>query len=133
VKIFLDTNILISSFIFKGRVSKLLEELMQGDYELVVSEYVDDELEDKLNSKWSDKAKSVLDLYKNKIPIEHIKSTSVIENKIRDLKDNPVLADAVASGADILLTGDKDFFDVKIDKPIICSPSNVCEVIRTQR
>jgi predicted nucleic acid-binding protein len=32
------------------------------------------------------------------------------------------LALAIESGADILITGDKDFDDVKIDKPMILSP-----------
>jgi len=53
----------------------------------------------------------------------------VIENRIRDLKDNPVLADAVSSDADILLTGDKDFFEIDIERPVICSPNSIYEII----
>jgi predicted nucleic acid-binding protein len=41
---------------------------------------------------------------------------------IRDHKDIPVLANAIQSNVDILLTGDKDFDDVAIDKPKIMKP-----------
>jgi len=41
---------------------------------------------------------------------------------MRDKKDLPILAFAIESAVDILITGDKDFDDVKIDKPIILSP-----------
>jgi predicted nucleic acid-binding protein len=42
--------------------------------------------------------------------------------KIRDEKDYPVLHAAITGQVDVLLTGDKDFFDVKIDRPEILSP-----------
>lgn len=37
--------------------------------------------------------------------------------KIRNIHDLPVLVSAILSDVDILLTGDKDFEDVKIDSP----------------
>lgn len=43
MKIMLDTNILISAFVFRGRVRKILDILFESDCELYVSEYVDAE------------------------------------------------------------------------------------------
>jgi predicted nucleic acid-binding protein len=45
------------------------------------------------------------------------------EVKIRDKNDYPILPSAIISGMDILITGDKDFQDVVIDKPIILTPT----------
>ena len=41
---------------------------------------------------------------------------------IRDTDDLPVLANAIESNIDVLVTGDKDFDDVIIEKPKIMKP-----------
>ena len=38
---------------------------------------------------------------------------------LRDIKDKPVLRAAIESGADILITGDKDFLESGIEHPQI--------------
>lgn len=42
-----------------------------------------------------------------------------LEVKIRDMNDRPILRAAISAGADILLTGDKDFIESGILKPRI--------------
>lgn len=42
---------------------------------------------------------------------------------IRDGNDYPVLYTAIVEDVDILLTGDKDFDDVEIERPAILTPS----------
>ncbi len=46
-----------------------------------------------------------------------------LEQKIRDVADRPILRAAVKAGADILLTGDKDFLDSNINHPAMMTPS----------
>lgn len=43
--------------------------------------------------------------------------------KIRDKKDIPVIVSAIASDVDILITGDKDFAELSIERPEILTPS----------
>ena len=43
------------------------------------------------------------------------------EGAIRDPKDRPVLRAARTCGADILLTGDKDFLESGVDRPMAVS------------
>jgi putative PIN family toxin of toxin-antitoxin system len=45
------------------------------------------------------------------------------EEKIRDVKDRPILRAAIAAKADVLLTGDKDFLEAGLDEPKIMSPT----------
>jgi predicted nucleic acid-binding protein len=42
--------------------------------------------------------------------------------KIRDVNDFPVLIMAIESGVDLLITGDKDFDEITIDRPKILNP-----------
>ena len=44
--------------------------------------------------------------------------------EIRDPNDYPVLYSAIIGSIDILLTGDKDFKNISIEKPEILSPSD---------
>ena len=45
------------------------------------------------------------------------------ENLIRDYCDRPILRAAIQAGADILLTGDKDFLDSGIKTPRVMTPA----------
>lgn len=45
------------------------------------------------------------------------------EDRIRDIKDRPILRAAIAASADVLLTGDKDFLESGIQKPRIMTPA----------
>lgn len=40
---------------------------------------------------------------------------------IRDNKDLPILVSAIIGDVDYLITGDKDFFEIKLEKPEIVS------------
>ena len=46
---------------------------------------------------------------------------------IRDVKDYPVLYTAIIEDVDILITGDKDFEDIDIEKPQILTPAEFME------
>ncbi|MDD5942745.1 hypothetical protein [Fibrobacter sp.] len=43
MRILLDTNVLISAFVFGGTAGRLLEKLFDGDFDLLISDYVDKE------------------------------------------------------------------------------------------
>ena len=126
MKIMLDTNILISAFVFRGRVRKVLDILFESDCELYVSEYVDKEFKHILDKKWSVKAEEIYSAYKS-LDFVFCSSTSEILGQLRDEKDIPVLSDAIFHGVDILLTGDKDFLEAGIKYPRIVSSSDLLE------
>ena len=73
-----------------------------------------------------------LDIFFNGINFEECTTPNKIDEKkypkIRDIKDLPVLVSAILSDSDILLTGDKDFGDIKIDKPLIFTPAKYFEL-----
>lgn len=53
-----------------------------------------------------------------------IQGKRVNNNKLRDPKDMPILQAAISAKADYLLTGDKDFLESNIKKPMCISPTD---------
>lgn len=47
----------------------------------------------------------------------------IAELQIRDVKDRPILRAAMKARADVLLTGDKDFLESGLEKPVIMTPA----------
>ncbi|MFR4355988.1 MAG: hypothetical protein ACLT4O_00930 [Clostridia bacterium] len=47
--------------------------------------------------------------------------------QIRDMKDYPVLYTAIIEDVDVLITGDKDFSDIELDRPKIMTPREFTE------
>lgn len=120
MKIFLDTNVLISAFVFGGNIRKQLVELLDSKHEVCVSKYVDEEFRKKLFDKWNDIAEAVYSLYRK---MDFVFYDSIDENlcSLRDKKDEPVLSDAIFYHADVLLTGDKDLLVANVERPVIIS------------
>ena len=126
----LDTNILISIFIFK---SKNLEQLLITvclRHTLVLSSYIIGELYEVIERKFPGKA-GLLDVFLSRIPyeLEHTPQNIPDHNlfTIRDNQDEKVLYSAITADVDILITGDKDFMDVDIEKPEILTPAQFLE------
>ena len=124
MKIMLDTNVLISAFVFDGSVGKLLDLLFERGDDLYISEYVDSEFKEKLKLRWKDKAANVYKKYRSMCFV-FCRSTDEILCDLRDPKDNPVLSDAIYHNVDVLVTGDKDFLDANITQPSVLSPQNL--------
>ena len=122
MRILIDTNVLISAFVFGGKAGKLFELLFDGNHELFISDYVDSEFKAKLHQKWKDKADTIYSLYRT-LPFKFCDSSPKQIGNLRDKKDIPVLSDAIFYDADIILSGDKDFLEANLEKPQVFSPS----------
>ena len=132
MRVFVDTNIVISAMLFpNGKVAKVFSHLLE-EHTLIISSYTKEECTEVFEKKFPSKIKQ-LEIFFDGINFEEFKSPEKIDEKkypkIRDIKDLPVLVSAILSDADILLTGDKDFEDIKIDKPLIFTPSRYYELI----
>ena len=132
MKIMIDTNVLISAFVFGGCAGKLFEILFESDYKLYISEYIDQEFKEKLELKWPNKAEKVYALYRM-MNFNFCESTKQKLGDLRDEKDIPVLSDAIYHNIDIILTGDKDFLEADLDRPIIFSPRELYEYLMNRR
>jgi len=96
-----------------------------SNYELVLPSYIVDELRDVVNQKFP-KVISQLDAFLTTFSFTlaytpHTIPTGLFE--IRDMADAPILYTAIIEGIDVFITGDKDFDDVEIEKPVIMTIS----------
>ncbi len=134
MKIFLDTNVLVSSFITRGLCADLFR-IIVAEHELILSNYILSELETVLDQKINLPLNQIHDI------IKYLKSFLIIKNhtppveiKLRDKNDIPVLAAALNSNSDFLVTGDKDLLEVNKTYNIqIVSPKKFLQTIKTNK
>ncbi len=131
MRILIDTNVLVSAFVFGGKVGALMNMLFESSHELLVSDYVDAEFKAILEMKWKEKAEKVYSLY-HELPFVFCGSSPIQTGNLRDAKDIPVLSDALFHNADIILSGDKDFIEAEIEHPLVLSPSMLYDYLLSQ-
>ena len=118
MKIVLDTNILISAFIFGGKPRQVLSFVLEKKIQAFISPILIAEFFDVVNKKF-DLSAQELALTKtqiqNKFAIVHPKSEIKI---LRDDDDNRVLEAALEGGCSYIVTGDSDLLDLATFKNI---------------
>ena len=130
MRIMLDTNVLVSAFIFKGETISKLIDIFTDYHTIVLSSHVLNELTGVVKEKFPPKI-AALDSFLSNLPFEFVYTPNIIDkNKyppMRDIDDLPVLASAIMEDVDILLTGDKDFADLVMERPKILTPAQFVE------
>lgn len=116
MRILIDTNILISALLFpRSTPAKAL--LRAARYhEMVLCDRNVLELRDVLKRK----APQVLpdaEVLLAEMSYELIPAVEHAEKLIRDAKDQPILNAAIVSDVDVILTGDKDFLSLDMERP----------------
>lgn len=132
MRVFVDTNIVISALLFPdGKVAKVFTHLLKK-HTIIISSYIKEECFEVFRKKFPAKIDSLNRFFEG-INYEDFKTPENFDEKnfpkIQDIKDLPVLVSAILSDSDIMLTGDKDFDNIKIDKPLIFSPTQYFELI----
>ena len=126
MRVMIDTNIFISAVLFpKGRAAQALFKALISPYQPVVCDYVIDELHRKFQEKFPDRTVELEAFLYTALSAFEIVQTPEdaveAEEKIRDPKDRPILRAALNAGADLFLTGDKDFLESSVEDPRIIS------------
>lgn len=125
MRIMLDTNVLISALLFPGTKMDAMMNCIFTQHQLVLPSYVVDELKSVVQRKFPGKELAVSRLLMV-MSFEYVYTPNVIESglfDIRDGKDYPVLYTAIVEAVDVLITGDKDFAEIDIEKPEIMTPA----------
>jgi len=129
MRITIDTNILLSAFLFpNGQINELMRVIAEK-HKLILSSFVIEELTGVVKRKFTGK-KEAVDRFLSKFPYEMVYTPKEMKQdlfQIRDEKDYPVLYTAIMEDVDILIAGDKDFTDIEIEKPEILTPAQFLE------
>lgn len=129
MRVMLDTNVLISALLFPGERMNRMMRCIFEEHRLVLSSFVVDELEYVVAKKFPAKAQA-LDALLSGMSYELVYTPREMPRdlfEIRDAKDYPVLYTAIVEDVDVLITGDKDFSDVEIERPDIMTPAEFVE------
>jgi putative PIN family toxin of toxin-antitoxin system len=130
MRIMLDTNVLLSIAAFRSNRLALLLPWICERHKLVLSSYVIAECYEVVRRKKPDLVVA-LDAFFAAIPYELELTPEILPNHgwftIRDKYDEKVLYSAITADVDILITGDKDFSDIEIEKPEIIAPHDFVE------
>jgi len=121
MRVMLDTNILVSAFVFRSKQIFAVIDYIILYHELLLSSYVVDELKDVISRKFP-KMIYVLDEFLMTLSFTLAYSPKLMPTglfEIRDTSDAPILHTAIIESIDVLITGDKDFDDVDVEKPEI--------------
>lgn len=121
MRIMLD---IISAILFPGdKINNMMNYIFLR-HQLVLSSYVVEELKSVVRRKFP-KKEPVIEKLLLMMSYEYVYTPDDMKENlfsIRDVKDYPVLYTAIIEDIDILITGDRDFEDIIIDKPLIMTP-----------
>lgn len=129
MKVLIDTNVLISAALNpRSPTAEAYRKAASYPNHGMICEQNVDEIKRIFNKKFPNKlasldrflALALVTLELVPIPEEE----TAPEQQIRDVNDRPILRAAIKAGADILLTGDKDFLDSGIENPVIMTPGD---------
>ena len=130
MRIMVDTNVFISMIFFPNERMNTLKEKLCRQHRMVVCSYVVDEIMEVTRRKFPGKLRA-MDAFFTELPFELVYAPSYYPRaelpELRDEKDEPILASAVMADVDILLTGDKDFSELQMERPEILTPNEFLE------
>lgn len=116
MKILVDTNILISAVLFpRSKPAKALVYTTEN-HEMILCDQNLIELRSVLERK-APQALSDAEVLLTELSYELIPAAPHAQKLIRDAKDQPILNAAMLYDVDIILTGDKDFLSLDMDRP----------------
>jgi len=126
MEIMLDTNILISAGLFPGGMMTAFLDRITKNHRIVLCSYCLEELGDVIRRKFPEKRRHI-EVFLQKLPFTLVYTPELdlveLDVPIRDEADYPVLMSAVLADVDILITGDKDFCGLEIERPEIRTPA----------
>jgi putative PIN family toxin of toxin-antitoxin system len=129
MRVMLDTNVLVSLLLFPREKMNTMMGYIFREHELVLSSFVVDELKAVVHKKFPAKEKAIDNLL-TKMSYDFVYTPEEMDYSlfcIRDKKDYPVLYTAIIEGVDVLITGDKDFGSIEIEKPDVVTPARFME------
>ena len=107
MRLVLDTNVLIAGLVADGLCRDLVRRRLES-HVLISSQFLLNELREKLEEKLKVRAKDVPFLRAYAERVETVQPVALPRNACRDRDDIIVLATAVAGKADCIITGDED-------------------------
>ncbi|GHU38118.1 hypothetical protein AGMMS50256_36950 [Betaproteobacteria bacterium] len=136
MKVLVDTNILVSAALFPKSVpARAFFKAVSHPGRAVVCDYSMNELRRVFNEKFPHRIAD----YERFLSAMTLSVAIVFtppdddryenEDKIRDIKDRPILRAAIAADVNMIITGDKDFLESGLTQPIMISAAEFLNML----
>ena len=133
MRVFLDTNVLISAFATRGLCADVLHTVL-AEHQLVLGETVLSELARVQRAKFGSPDALVAET------LAFLRREAAVTSEttdpglsLRDPTDILIVGEALAAGAQVLVTGDRDLLDVAPQAPLpILSPRSFWDHLRSE-
>lgn len=113
INILPDTNIIISSVFWRGNPYEIVRRGILGEYRLVISAEILDEVVGKLRNKFQFPEESIQELIDILMTYCHVVEPTSKFDVVRDEKDNKIIECAFDGKASCIVTGDPDLLVLK--------------------
>ena len=123
MKILVDSNVIISALLWPNSSPANALVLVIQEHELYLCDQILNELNDVVKRK-APHALSALSKFIDDLDFIRVPEADLGAVSIRDIKDQPILNASIAADVDVIITGDKHFLELEIDKPDIVNPSS---------
>jgi putative PIN family toxin of toxin-antitoxin system len=133
MRVFLDTNVLVSAAATRGLCADVLREILVS-HQLIVSAPLIAEIKDVLHTKIGIPQEIISDFLEVVTQDSILSENTKLKNiDINDKEDILILSTALNGDAELFVTGDKELLDLeRIQSMRIVSPRKFWETLRTQ-
>lgn len=138
MRLVIDTNVLVSAFLWQGTPGRLIELAVENEIALFTSRALIDELAATLGKKKLARPVLATGLTADQMLRHYRRLATVVTTRrlsqqvSRDIDDDTVLACALAAGADLIVSGDDDLLILKRFQGIpVMTPAGAIRHIET--
>ena len=125
MKILVDTNIIISALLYPNSRPAAALIHAADNYELVLTDYNIAELYRVAKTKFPAKLPDI-DVLLARLTFELVAAPMSAQKLIADPKDAPILNAAILNEVDIIISGDKHFLCLDMERPEVLSVAEYC-------
>ena len=135
MRVFIDTNVIVSAFLFPNSAPAEALRLVLVSCDGIISDYVIDEMKDVCRRKFPERAPEVHAFLVELVTAVELALTPAPNDELvilRDENDQPILDAAIDKNADILLTGDRDFLEAGLEHPLVLTPRQFIDMMNSR-
>jgi putative PIN family toxin of toxin-antitoxin system len=122
MKVMADTNVIISALLFPASLPAKVLLHIAGNHELVLCDHIVAEIRNVVSRKRPDLLGDV-DVLLAQLSCELVIAPKEPGKLIQDPKDQPILNAAIMAGVDVIVTGDKHFLKLNLERPKAMPPA----------
>ena len=128
MRVMADTNILFSALLFpESKPAKALFHATEQQ-NLILCDYIISELISVVSRKRPDLLDDI-DEFLAKLPFELVSAPNQASKLISDPKDHPIMNAAIIAGVDIIISGDRHFLDLEMERPRTMSAADYLDEV----